>query len=103
MDRDLRDLLRDRIRTRQDLRDLITNLFHDRPELRSPREGVSQWRDEEEEDGRGWRGPLRERTAEPLAERRGSGEEEDCYFLTRSLQDQDGDFVVLVRRRVCRD
>src|SRR3977135_2472374 len=34
MDRDLRDLLRDRIRTRQDLRDLIVDLIQDRQDMR---------------------------------------------------------------------
>ena len=77
-DRDLRDLLRDRIRTRQDLRDLIVDLIEDRQEMRRR---------------------LRER----IAERRGGGEEGECYFLTRSLRAQDGDLLVIVRRRVCRD
>jgi hypothetical protein len=95
---------RDRVRTRQDLRDLVIDLIHDRQDLRSrPRERISHWRDEEEEDGGGWRGPLRERIAERVAERRRGDEEGDCYFLTRSLQDEDGDLVVVVRRRVCRD
>ena len=81
-DRDLRDLLRDRIRTRQDLRDLIVDLMQDRQDMR---------------------GRLRERIGERIAERRGGGEEGDCYFLTRSLRAQDGDLLVIVRRRVCRD
>jgi hypothetical protein len=105
MDRDLRDLLMDRIRTRQDLRDLIVDLIHDRQDFRGRlRERISHWRDreEEEEDG-GRRGGLRERIAERIAERRRGGEEGDCYFLTRSLRDEDGDFLVIVRRRVCRD
>jgi|GEM_PF-4786992 len=101
MDRDLRDLLRDRIRTRQDLRDLIIDLMQDRQDLRGHlRERISHWRDrEEEEDGGGLRGRLRER----IAERHRGGEEGDCYFLTRSLRDEDGDFLVIVSRRVCRD
>jgi hypothetical protein len=49
------------------------------------------------------RGRLRERIAERIAERRHGGEEGECYFLTRSLRDEDGDFLVIVRRRVCRD
>ena len=82
-DRDLRDLLRDRIRTRQDLRDLIVDLLQDRQDMR---------------------GRLRERIGERMAERRrGGGEEGECYFLTRSLRAQDGDLLVIVRRRVCRD
>jgi hypothetical protein len=38
-----------------------------------------------------------------MAERRHGGEEGECYFLTRSLRAQDGDLLVIVRRRVCRD
>ena len=62
VDRDLRDLLRDRIQTRQDLRDFIIDLFHDRQDLR---------------------GRLRERVGDRVAERRRGGEEGDCYILTR--------------------
>jgi hypothetical protein len=106
MDRgDLRDLLRDRIRTREDLRDLIVDLIHDRQDLRGRlRERISHWRDrEEDEDDGGLRGRLRERIGERMAERRRGGEEGECYFLTRSLRDEDRDFLVIVRRRVCRD
>ena len=101
MDRDRSDPLMDRVRTRQDLRDLIIDLMQDRQDLRGRlRERISHWRDrEEEEDGGGLRGRLRER----IAERHRGGEEGDCYFLTRSLRDEDGDFLVIVRRRVCRD
>jgi len=117
-DRDLRDLLRDRIRTRQDLRDLIVDLIQDRQDMRGRlrerigeriaerrgggEEGDCRNRDEDEDDG-GWRGRLRERIGERMAERRRGGEEGDCYFLTRSLRAQDGDLLVIVRRRVCRD
>jgi hypothetical protein len=117
-DRDLRDLLRDRIRTRQDLRDLIVDLIQDRQDMRGRlrerigeriaerrgggEEGDCRHRDEDEDDG-GWRGRLRERIGERIAERRRGGEEGDCYFLTRSLRAQDGDLLVIVRRRVCRD
>jgi len=107
MDGDLRDLLRDRIQTREDLRDLIGDLLRDRPDLRGRlREWMGNWRDrEEDEDDGGWRRRRRERIAERIAERRRGGEEEEgeCYFLTRSLRDQDGDFLVLVRRRICGD
>ena len=117
-DRDLRDLLRDRIRTRQDLRDLILDLIQDRQDMRGRlrerigeriaerrgggEEGDCRNRDEDEDDG-GWRGRLRERIGERMAERRHGGEEGECYFLTRSLRAQDGDLLVIVRRRVCRD
>jgi hypothetical protein len=94
----------DRVRTRQDLRDLIIDLFQDRQELQGRlRERNGRWRDEEEESGEGWRGPVRERIAERIAERRRGGEEGVCYFTTRGLQDEDGDLVIVVRRRVCRD
>jgi len=119
MDRDLRDLLRDRIRTRQDLRDLIVDLLQDRQDMRGRlRERIGEriaerhgggeegdWRnrDQDDDDG-GWRARLRERMGERMAERRhGGGEEGECYFLTRSLRAQDGDLLVIVRRRVCRD
>ena len=103
--RDLRDLLKDRIRTRHDLRDLVRDLLEDRQELRGGlRERIRQWRDREEDDDDGaWRGRLRERIAERIAERRHGGDEGDCYFLTRSLRDEDGSLLVIVRRRVCRD
>jgi hypothetical protein len=117
-DRDLRDLLRDRIRTRQDLRDLIVDLIQDRQDMRgrlrerigeriAERRGGGEEGDcrnrDEDEDGGGWRGRLRERIGERIAERRRGGEEGECYFLTRSLRAQDGDLLVIVRRRVCRD
>jgi len=117
-DRDLRDLLRDRIRTRQDLRDLIVDLIQDRQDMRgrlrerigeriAERRGGGEEGDcrnrDEDEDGGGWRGRLRERIGERIAERRRGGGEGDCYFLTRSLRAQDGDLLVIVRRRVCRD
>jgi len=105
-DRDLRDFLRDRIRTREDLRDLIVDLLRDREELRGRlRDRMSRWRDRDEEDENvmGRRNRLRERIAERIAERRLGGDEGDCYFLTRSLRDEDGDFLVIVRRRICRD
>jgi hypothetical protein len=54
---------------------------------------ASRWDDEDE--GGGWRGRLRER----LSERRDG----DCYFLTRSLRNEDRSLLVVVRRRVCRD
>jgi hypothetical protein len=98
MGRDLRDLL-------TNLRHLIVDLIQDRQDSRGGlRERTSHWRDrEEEEDDGGLRGRLRERIAERIAERRRGGEEGDCYFLTRSLRDEDGDLLVIVRRRVCRD
>ena len=98
MGRHLRDLL-------TNLRHLIVDLIQDRQDSRGRlRERTSHWRDrEKEEDDGGLRGRLRERIAERIAERRRGGEEGDCYFLTRSLRDQDGDLLVVVRRRVCRD
>src|ERR1700680_22075 len=98
MGRDLRDLL-------TNLRHLIVDLIQDRQDSRGRlRARTGHWRDrEEEEDDGGLRGRLRERIAERIAERRRGGEEGDCYFLTRSLRDEDGDLLVIVRRRVCRD
>jgi len=106
MDRDLRDLLRDRIRTREDLRDLIADILRDREELRGRlRERIGHWRDRDgdDENDMGLRHRLRERIGERVAERRHGGDEGECYFLTRSLRDEDRDFLVIVRRRICRD
>jgi hypothetical protein len=116
MNRDLRDLLVDRIRSREDLRDFIKDVLEERG---GSRERMHHWRDREDEDEGGWRGGRRERMGhwrededegdwrgrlrERIAERRRGGEEGECYFLTRSLRDEDGDFLVLVSRRVCRD
>ena len=127
VNRDLRDLLIDRIRTRQDLRDLLADLMENRPDLRGAlrerirearaedededgggmrgalRERMRDWRDREDEDEGGLRGRLRERLAERVAERRHGGDEGQCYFLTRSLRDEDGALIVRITRRVCRD
>jgi hypothetical protein len=101
---DLRDLLRDRIRTREDLQDLIADL-RERQDMRGRmRERIGNWREREDDEGEeGWHGSLRKRLAERMAERRHGGDEGECYFLTRSLRDEDGDFLVIVRRRVCGD
>jgi hypothetical protein len=105
IDRDLGDLLRDRIQTREDMRDFIVDLLRDRPDLRARlRERIRDRRDRDEDDNDGgWRSGMRERLAERIAERRHGGEEGECYFLTRSLRDEDGDFLVIIRRRICRD
>jgi hypothetical protein len=102
---DVRDLLRDQIRSREDLRELL-DLLHERREMRGRmRERMGSWRDrdEEDEDGGGLRGRLRERLAERMSERNHGDEGGECFFLTRSLRDEDGDFLVIIRRRICRD
>ena len=104
VNRDLRDLLIDRIRTRQDLRDLLADLMENRPDLRGAiRERIRDYRDRDDEDRGGYRGRFRERLAERIAERRHGGDEGQCYFLTRSLRDEDGALIVRITRRVCRD
>ena len=122
-DSSLRDFLRNWIEDRGDRRDMLMDLIQERRDQRGERRDLlqertdggselmdllrnhpglrerlrerlaSRWRTEE--DGGGWRGRLRER----LAERSGG----NCYFLTRSLRDQEGSLLVIVRRRVCRD
>lgn len=115
MHRDLRDVLRDRIRTREDMRDLIVDLLRDRQDLRSRlRERISNCRDEDEDEG-GLRGRLRERISD-WREREDEGEDGrrgrlrarglergECLIVTRSVRDEDRDLLVLVRRRVCPD
>jgi hypothetical protein len=104
--RDLRDLLEDRIRSRQDLRELITDLrdsddgFGERFGGRIRERLRERFGDLGEEDGEhGWRGRIRERFADLRRGREG----ENCFFITRSIRDEDRDFFALVRRRVCRD
>jgi hypothetical protein len=84
---------------RQDLRDvLMEHLGDDDGDRRGRlRERVQAFRDRDDEDDGDWRSRLRQR----IAERRDGGE--GCYFLTRSLRDEDGDLLVVVRRRRCRD
>jgi chromatin segregation and condensation protein Rec8/ScpA/Scc1 (kleisin family) len=112
-DGDLRDLLRDWVQDRPDRRDMLMDLvqdrrddrrdrraelvdrFRDRRDMRrSLRDRISNNNDDEEDDG-----SLRDRLRERVAERR-SG---NCYFLTRSLRNEDQSLLVLVRRQICRD
>jgi len=100
---DSREALADRLRTRRDLRDLLEDrlqlrrdLVRDFLEDRTRSRGL---RDVDDDDRDGLRGRLRER----LAESRRGREREGCYFLTRSLRAEDGDLLVIIRRRVCRD
>ena len=126
---DLRDVLRDRIRTRQDLRDLLEDLFENRPGLRGAlrerireardededededheglrgaiRERIRDYRDRDDEDRGGYRGRFRERLAERIAERRHGEDEGQCFFITRTVRDEDRTLIVRITRRVCRD
>jgi hypothetical protein len=114
-DGDLRDLLRDWVGGRPERRDMLIDLLQERRDRRADlmdrmhdrrdrrdrlRERISSSWDDDEEDG-GWRdrGDVRGRLRERLAERHGG----NCYFLTRSLRDEDRTLLVIVRRRVCRD
>jgi hypothetical protein len=129
-DGDLRDLLRNWVRDHPDRRDMLTDLVRKHRERRADltersedRRDRRDWlrdrmpnRWDDDEDG-SWRGRadqrdrFRERVSENfdeddggrlrdrLAERRGGS----CYFLTRSLRDEEGNLMVIVRRRTCRD
>ena len=99
---DLRELLKNRLERRQELRDRLMDLLEERRERRGKLLDLLKERSERrsellellEERGRGGRlGRLRKLVAE-----RG-----ECVFLTRSLRDADGDFLILVRRRICPD
>ena len=112
----LRDRLRERLADRRDrdedgddgLRGRLRERFADRRDrdddsdggLRGRlRERLADSRDSDEDSGGGLRGRLRER----LAERLRGHDSGDCYIFTRSLRDQDGDCLIIVRRRICRD
>ncbi len=94
---DRRDMLMDLLQERRDRRAELMDRMHDRMDMRDRiRDRIaSRW--EDDDHGGDWRSRLRER----IAERRGGGG--NCYFLTRSLRDEDGSLLVVVRRRVCRD
>lgn len=106
-DRSVRDTLRDWIRENPEHREMLMDFLRDRRERRSEmmdrqgdrmerrermRDHMSRMMDDDDEGG--WRERVRGR----IADRR-----ENCFFITRSLRAADGDFMVLVRRRVCRD
>ena len=91
---DLRDRLRER---RADRMDRLDDRMDRRERLR---ERISSRWGDDEDGGSSDRGDLRGRLRERLADRRGGG---DCYFITRSLTDEDRTLFVVVRRRVCRD
>ena len=114
-ERPLLDIVLDRLGFRKDLRDMIVDqlmarhrarsLLEDRGRLRQAlRERLRDRRsatyddDDDDDDDGGLRGRLRERAAQWRHGRGG-----DCYFLTRSLREADGDLLVIVRRRICRD
>jgi hypothetical protein len=79
-DGSLRDLLRDWARDRPDRRDMLMEMLEDRQDRRANQ--MERMHDRER-----------------LAERRDG----DCYFLTRSLTNEDRSLIIVVRRRVCRD
>jgi hypothetical protein len=91
---DVRDFLMDELRTRRsDRREMIRELLAERRGMR----------DEMMEDDGGLRDRLRGRLRERISERLGEGDEGNCFFITRSLRAEGGDWLALVRRRVCRD
>lgn len=105
--RDLRELLEDRVRTRADLRDLIEDRMSGRRGLRERlrermQDRMAAAHDDDDDDGDGGGGGLRGRLRERIAQWR-HGREGDCYFFTRTLRDADGDFLIIARRRICRD
>jgi hypothetical protein len=87
-DADRRGRLRERVRTLRDRED-------DDDGRGRLRERAQTLRDRDGDDDGAGRSRLRQR----IAERRDGG----CYFLTRSLRDEDGDLLVTVRRRRCPD
>jgi hypothetical protein len=92
---DIMDLLSDRRERRGDIMDLLS----DRRERRGDLMDLIGDNGDDGDMGGGLRGRLRER----LSDRLGAGDEENCFFVTRTMRDEGGDWMVLVRRRVCRD
>jgi hypothetical protein len=110
---DLRDRLMDRLEARRERRELIRDLLQERRDRRDGMEDLLGDRGEARDrlrdrlrerlagDDDNFRDRQRGRLRERIAERRESRGE--CYFVTRSIRDEDGDFLAVVRRRVCRD
>jgi hypothetical protein len=102
---ELRELLMDRLQRRQERRDELLGLLEERSERRS--ELMDLLRERSERRGKLLDLPAdREREGRPGRLRRMMSESEErgeCLFLTRSLRDADGDFLILVRRRICPD
>jgi len=112
-DASVRDLLRDGVSDRPDRRDMLMDLIQDRRDERRDRraEIVDRFRDRRDmrrslrdqisngDDNDDEGGTIRDSLRERVAERR-SG---NCYFLTRSLRNEDQTLLVLVRRQICRD
>jgi hypothetical protein len=97
--RERRELIRDLLQERRDRRDAMEDLLGDRGDLRDRLRDRLRERLAGDDDNS--RDQLRGRLRERIAERReGRGE---CYFVTRSIRDEDGDFLAVIRRRVCRD
>jgi uncharacterized coiled-coil DUF342 family protein len=92
---DRRDEFMNMLDERRDRRSEIMNFLRDHPWLRDRLRERLASRSSDEDSGGGLRGRLRERVEDRLGG--------DCYFLTRSLRRQDGDLLVVVRRRICRD
>jgi hypothetical protein len=106
---DLRDRLMDRLEARRERRELIRDLLQERRDRRDVMEDLlgdrgdarDRIRDRLRERLAGGDDDFRGRLRERIAERRGG--RDDCFFVTRSIRDEDGDFLAIVRRRVCRD
>ena len=86
---------------RERLRERVRDRFDDdeggvRGRLRDRVQGTV--RDDDDDDGGGVRGRLRERVRGRLSDDGGG-----CFIASRSLRDEDGDFVIVIRRRICRD
>lgn len=103
---ELREFLRDALEARGDRREALGDRLRDRRDRRSELlDMIRERRDRRDElmDHLGDRGGPRGRLRERIAERRGGDDDGSCYFLTRTLRSEDGDTLVMVRRRVCRD
>ncbi|MBB4039626.1 Spy/CpxP family protein refolding chaperone [Microvirga flocculans] len=87
---DRRERLMDLLQERRDRRSEIMDMLRERRDRRA--EIMDMLRE---------RRDRREALADLIRERRGS--EGECYFTTRSLSDENRDFLIIVRRRVCPD
>jgi hypothetical protein len=99
---DRREQLLDLITARRDRRNDLMDLMEDRGDRREHLLDLISARHDRRDDLMdliGDRGDLRQRLLQRLA----AGDEGNCFFVSRSVRAEDGEWLAFVRRRVCRD
>lgn len=88
---DRREHLMDMLRERRDRRSELMDMLQERRDRRMDLVDLLRERRDR-----------RDELLDLIRERRGFGEGQ-CFFSTRSLANEDRDFVIIVRRKICND